>query len=70
METIIKDKKLSIKQIMFKCLRIIFRILGFVIDILADSRNKKYEPTMKERMCGEKIFSSGKYYIPDDKPKH
>lgn len=68
METIIKDKKLSIKQIMFKGLRVSFRILSFIIDAWAASaRSKKYEPTMQEKLAGKKILLSDKYYIPNNR---
>lgn len=43
-------------------------LLNLLADVLEDSaKEKEYEPTYQELICGEKIPGSDKYYIPDSK---
>lgn len=60
-------KYISIKYYLAKFFHLIWQVLAFFIKVWADTPTKEYEPTMRERICGRKLFSSGEYYMPNQK---
>ena len=63
----------KILKVMFWAIATIFcSIIFCVLKVLEcafreSSDKKEYEPTQHEIMCGEKMSTSDKYFVPDEK---